>query len=1200
MGFKFQEAFLVRNSTVSSKLFRLVCVGFAGAMAAVPLSAQTISTLAGGGPNNLAATTATLASPWAAVRDANGNTYISDTASNRIFKVDGTGELTVFAGNIVNDFLGDGGPATLASLSAPSGIALDSSGNLYIADAGNDSIREVVASTGIIQTVAGNGRTCSSNCGDGGPATSAQLNSPAGVWLDGNNNIYIADTSDYVIRVVNTQATAITIAGTTIQPGDIETVAGMFQQFGSMGDGGPANAAMLNDPQGVFVDSAGNIYIADTTNSAIRVVNPQASGSVTIANVAIPAGDIQTVAGTITSNCTTAPVCNDGGPAIQALLYNPQGVTADAAGNLYIADTVDQVIRKVNGTNGANPGIINTIVGNYNACISLVQKCGDGGLASSSAVQLAAPSAVFVDSAGDLFIGDQNDNAIRAVNEGANSATFNGVTIPAGDIDTIAGVLFNGQYFGDGGPALEAALLRPQGVASDPAGNILIADTDNSVIRKVTSDGKIAAYAGTGGMPCDLAPCGDGQLAAAALFFLPQDVYYDPAGNLFISDYHGVEGTLFPMGVSIVREVLASTGKIQAVAGSWSAGMGYSGDGGSPTAAQLNTPTSVAVDSSGDIFIADSANNVIREVVASTGKIQTVAGNFASGAGYGGDNGPANMAQLNNPTGVAVDQAGNLYIADTTNDIIRVVNRQSIATTIAGVLVQPGNIATIAGVPQTPCHTLLHCGDGGSPLTANLDNPSHVLVDFAGDIFIADTGDYAIREVSPDGISISSVADVSQNPGFAGDGKMATDPSVLLSAPQGLTSDPFGNLFFADNVSWRVREIAKLVDTAPTASLSAGTLTFPGQGIGTISSTTQMVTLTNSGNRTPLQITSIAIGGANGADFSIATNTCPSPGALAAGDNCGVGVSFKPSAFGPRSGTLVFTDSAGVQNVALAGTGENASTVTLSSSSLNDTSFVGEAVTLTSAVTGSGGTPTGTVTFSDGATALGGPVAINGSGIAILSTSSLSAGNHSLTAFYSGDSNFAQSTSSVLTQVVNSPNFILPSAISLSAGTVAAGKQLTATITIAAGGSFTGSVAVACAITPASANAPTCALNPTSVTPTEGTPGTSTLTISTVAPSSSQANTSRSMFYSMWLIFPAMIFSVAGTSRNHRRKLLGWMAMAMVCLSLLLLGGCGGSSSGSGGGGGTGGTTAGNYTVTVTATSGALMSQTSTATFTVQ
>jgi sugar lactone lactonase YvrE len=1190
VGLDFRRVFIVPICRLGSRLSTFLLVTF---MLAASLHAQTISTLAGGGPNNLAATASVIGSPASAVRDANGNTYISDSLSNRIFKVDTTGNLTVFAGNVLSNDLGDGGPATAASLSSPTGTAFDSAGNLYIADSGNDVIREVLAATGIIQTVAGNGHACSSACGDGGPATSAELNAPAGVWLDGQNNIYIADTGDYTVRVVNAQT------------GIINVVAGVEQTpclAAPCGDGGPATMATLNDPQGVFVDSMGNIYIADTNDQVIRVVNVQ-TGPITVANVTIPAGDIMTVAGTIDSKCTTAPVCNDGSQATLALLYSPQGVFADSAGNIYIADTADNVIRKVNATGTANAGIINAIVGDYQPCVHLQNHCGDGASYSGINAQVSFPTAVLVDSTGNLYITDQSDNAIRVVNVQSTPLVVNGTTIQPGDIDTTAGELFDSEYLGDGGPAIQAALLRPVGVASDGSGNIFIADTYNSIIREVTSNGNIAAYAGTGDFPCSISPCGDGGLASAAKLLLPQDVDFDSAGNLYISDYHGQEGTAFPNGVSIVREVLASTGKIQAVAGSWSNGIGYSGDGALATLAQLNVPTSVAVDSSGDIFIADSANNVIREVVASTGFIQTVAGNYNNGTGgYSGDNGPATSAMLNNPTGVALDQAGNLYIADSLNQVIRVVNRQSIAVTIAGVSIQPGNIATIVGQPGTPCHTLLHCGDGGTALGANLDNPYHVLVDFNGDIFITDTGDYAIREVTPDGSNIQSVAGVTQDPGFAGDGDLATDPAVLLSSPQGLTSDPFGNVYFADNQAWRIREITKLADTAPTATLSTNTLAFPGQGVGTISSTDQSVTLSNNGNLAVLVINAApAISGSDAGDFAIVANTCPAPqSGLAAGSSCKVTISFKPAAFGPRSATLTFNDSVGIQTVALSGIGENASTVLLSSSSLNDTSYVGEAVTLTATVAGTGGSPTGTVTFNDGTTALGAPVAINGSGIATLATSSLTAGNHSLTAFYSGDSNFAESTSSVLTQIVDPPNFILPSAISLSAGTVAPGKQLTATVTVAAGGSFTGTVTVACAITPASANAPTCALNPTSVMPTAGTPGTSTLTISTVAASSAQAATSRTgIFYSMWLILPAMFFSVAGASRKNRARLLGWIALAMVCGGLLLLGGCGGGGSSSGGGG-SGGTTAGNYTVTVTATSGSLATQTSTATFTVQ
>jgi sugar lactone lactonase YvrE len=314
-----------------------------------------------------AATAAKLNTPLCITVDSSGNIYIADTYNNRIRKVNTSGIITTVAGNGTVGYSGDGGAATAAQLFYPAGITIDISGNLYIADWRNNRIRKVNTS-GIISTVAGTGTAGYS--GDGGAATAAQVNNPIGVTIDSTGNIYIADRDNRRIRKVNTSGIISTVAGTGTA--------------GYSGDGGAATAAQLNNPTGVSIDSTGNIYIADLINNRIRKVNTS--------------GIISTVAGT-----GTAGYSGDGGAATAAMLYNPYQITVDSNDNIYIADTYNNRIRKVDTS-----GIISTVAGNGTQGHS-----GDGG--DPTGAQLNTPRGVTVDSSGNICIADTNNNRIRKV-----------------------------------------------------------------------------------------------------------------------------------------------------------------------------------------------------------------------------------------------------------------------------------------------------------------------------------------------------------------------------------------------------------------------------------------------------------------------------------------------------------------------------------------------------------------------------------------------------------------------------------------------------------------------------------------------------------------------------------------------------------------------------------------------------------------
>jgi len=769
---------------------------------ALPIQAQVIHTVAGGGPpDNIVATSASIAAESPAV-DASGNVYFS--SGEAVYKLDTTDHLTRIAGQTVAGIfplgangnacptpasIGDGGPAAGAVLNTPMAVALDAAGNLYIADSFSCRVRVVnmqpssitvlgvTIAPGNIGTVAGSSTFGSG--GDGGPATNAQLYEPSGVAVDSSGNLYIADTGNSRVRKVNASGTITTIAGNGTR--------------GCVGDGGAAASAELNAPAELAADAAGNIYIADNAGCNIRVVSTQA-GTITVLGVTIGAGNIASVAGDGVNGYN-----GDGIAATSAELNFPRGVALDSFGNLYIADTVNSRIREVNtsgtigtvagnGTPGysgdsgpaasaeiaapfgvaldasgdlyiadseaaaqgvtdyrirkvSSGGTISTVAGNGNATYS-----GDGQTATGA--QFYYPDDVAVDAAGNLYIADSSNNVIRAVNTQSSTITVLGISIPPGDIATVAGnesLHFSCStdsifcFGGDGGPATSALLNLPSGVALDGAGNLYIADSENARIRKVDTSGTISTVAGS-----DLIGDKNGSATGAAFNF-PVALTLDWEGNIFVSDNYGnviraVNTQSYPI---TVLGVTIPPGNIATVAGN---GMpGYSGDNGAATSAELSGPLGIALDAAGNLYFADGANDRARKVDTG-GTITTVAGNGTEG--YSGDGGAATSAELIGPYGVTADSSGNLYISDASgytpsNDsAFRVVNNQACAIDVLGLTIAPGDIATVAGKGSEG-----FSGDGGLATGGMLDLPTGAALDAAGNLFIADELNLRIRRV---------------------------------------------------------------------------------------------------------------------------------------------------------------------------------------------------------------------------------------------------------------------------------------------------------------------------------------------------------------------------------------------------------------------------------------------------------------------
>ncbi len=713
-----------------NRLIALILASTFLALAALAQAQGVIITVAGGGPNNMPALSANLSFPTGMAIDSNGNQYIADGGQNRIFRVDKTGRLTVFAGNGTPAFGGDGGVATAAALNNPVAIALDSSGNLYIADNYNSRVRRVDAATGKITTVAGNGIYGFS--GDGGLATSASLRGPNGLAVDTGGNLYISDGNR--IRRVDSSS------------GIITTVAGNGT-YGFSGDGGLATSASLRGPNGLAVDTGGNLYIADTFNNRIRRINSET-------------GIITSVAGNGTFGFS-----GDGGPATTASLRYPFDIALDGGGSLYIADTSNSRIRRVE----LSSGTITTVVGNGTSGPS-----GDGGPATAAGI---APHSLALDSVGNLYISDYVNSRIRRVD--AMTAI----------ITTVAG---NGErgFSGDGGPAINASLWSPYAAAVDIHGNLYIADTANERIRRVdAATGVISTVAGGGANGV----LGDGGPATAAYIGVPQGVAVDSGGNIYIAED----------GVWRIRRVDATTGIITTVAGNGT--YDVSGDGGPATAAGLGGEINgVALDRVGNIYIATSRGG-IRRVDASTGIITTAAGGGTPGAL--GDGGPATEATLRFPVAMAFDGDGNLYIADMDDQRIRRVDAVTgIITTVAG-----NGIWSFSG-------------DGGPATAASLRFPRGVALDSGGNLYISDSGNSRIRQVNAATGVITTVVG-NGTFGFSGDGGLALVAS--LASPGAISLDGGDQLYIPDIANERVRLVLTPVGAIHRLSLEIANSSLP-------------------------------------------------------------------------------------------------------------------------------------------------------------------------------------------------------------------------------------------------------------------------------------------------------------------------------------------------------------------------------------
>jgi len=756
----------------------------------------------------------------------NNDLYIAGYNASVVWKVSyATHQMNIVAGTLSGvSNLGDGGSATASEMSKPRGVGPDGSGNgnIWIADTGNSAIRKVTASTGYISTVGGSlnggpstgGQADSAGCNNGPIATST-FNAPEDAQTDSFGNVYVADQGNSTIRALYNGSGTLPNNPGPLTAGYWYTVAGNCNSAtqGTYSPGMAQVGTLFNLPiRKLSIDKYNNLFLADSNNQVVWFVD-HVTGYVRV---------IAGMKGKTVATCGPASPTQIGDtcPATQASLdsTSDMGVSTDPYGNIFITD--------LEGATDATGGAPAT----YNARIREVVN-GLNFAATAAGSTLTQTVEIHVNPVGG--VGGAPDTIATGAFVIKGSTDFTVTSVPA--------PVVNADNTSDYVVTLQFAPTRP--------------GLDNALLTVTTGSGLTNSFAitGTGTAPSvAIDPGYTTKLpAAAAPFVAPAGAFADASGNYYIADsgsnrvyfYNATSSTLVIAGTS------APAGTTTTIAGSGGTASYPSGDNGPATSATLKAPTAVTVDGSGNIFIADTGNNVIRRVDAVTGVISTYAG---SGTGSGscftnnfntdavGNGCPATQAILTAPAGVAIDTYGNLYLSDqtvlngTAANSIREVTTKGYIFSIAGgttpcITTPSGGQADTYG---NGCWASGNAGTNPNPIGILLSSPAGLAIDAANNLYIADKGDNMVRKLNLGTTLVTDLAGTGQAGSSTSNGNVAA--SSQLNAPQGVGVDAGGNVYIADTGNGTIRLVTGgttspgLISTIAGTNGATGTGTVPG------------------------------------------------------------------------------------------------------------------------------------------------------------------------------------------------------------------------------------------------------------------------------------------------------------------------------------------------------------------------------------
>lgn len=604
--------------------------------------------------------------PHSLAIDGAGNLFVADTFNHTIRKVTPAGEVSVIAGSPGNKGFVDGvGNAEAPRFNSPIGLASDASGNLYVADNGNQTLRKVTPAGTVTRLAGVVGTKGSLN----GPSASATFNSPNAIAIDGNGNVFVSDLVNRVIRRIAPDGTVSTFAGTVGQQGATD---------------GTGATARFTAPMGITVDSQNNLYVADQGGSTIRKITP--------------AGVVSTLAGKGKQNGATD------GTGADARFNAPEGVAVAPDGMIYVADTANQLIRRI-----TPDGVVSTVAG-----VAGEKGSTDG---TNTLARFNTPRGITVGKSGTVYVTDSANSTIRKLV----------VEFPLATVTTLAGEA--GENGAVDAPGNQARFHFPYGIATDPAGNVYAIDRNNDSIRKVAPDGTVTTFAG---IPGD-GGSQDGT-GGAALFYGPEELKVDASGSVFVVEhFNNTVRKLTPNGSNWI---------VTTIAGCASCPAGT--NDGPGLAARFDGPFGLTLDRSGNVFVADTGSKTVRKV--SPGPGGWTVSTFAGAPRIGGAlDGTGTAARLSAPIALATDAQDNLFLAD--GPYIRKISPAGSVTTIAGQFINGS-------------------ADGPGP-SASFGLPRGIAVDQSGTLFVADTANHLIRRLTAAGAGWT-VTTLAGKAGFTG------------------------------------------------------------------------------------------------------------------------------------------------------------------------------------------------------------------------------------------------------------------------------------------------------------------------------------------------------------------------------------------------------------------------------------------------